>query len=203
MKISAYIISVDSGFAPNPFGKHCTLACCKPSIRRSAEVGDIIIGTAATHYPKAGYLIYAMRVSDVLTYQQYWDDPRYNYRKSSLKTQITKRGDNIWHCDKGEKWVVVPEALHDLSHRKRDISGENVLVSTDFYYFGRDAIPVPRDFSDILATTQGHKNTTDVATIKKFWDWLSTSVSKSGRLSDPSEFTEKGCSAQNKHKEAD
>jgi Nucleotide modification associated domain 2 len=44
MKLSAYIVRVDSGFAPNPFGHHCTLACCKPTIRRKAEPGDIIVG---------------------------------------------------------------------------------------------------------------------------------------------------------------
>jgi len=37
MKLSGYIVRVDTGFAPNPFGRHCTLACCKPTIRRVAE----------------------------------------------------------------------------------------------------------------------------------------------------------------------
>src|SRR5438105_4647332 len=69
MKLSAYIISVDSGFAPDPFGHHCTLACCKPTIRSRAEPGDIIVGTAAAHFPHAGRLIYAMHVREVLPYQ--------------------------------------------------------------------------------------------------------------------------------------
>jgi hypothetical protein len=34
MKLSAYIITVDSGPVPNPFGRYRTLACCKTTIRR-------------------------------------------------------------------------------------------------------------------------------------------------------------------------
>ncbi len=44
MRIYAYILKVDSGFAPNPFHGWCTLACCKPAIRRKARPGDWIVG---------------------------------------------------------------------------------------------------------------------------------------------------------------
>ena len=39
-----YVIARDFGFAPNPFHGVCTLATCKPGIRRSAKVGDWILG---------------------------------------------------------------------------------------------------------------------------------------------------------------
>ena len=42
MKYFAYILKLDSGFAPNPFYKFCTLATCKPETRKQAEVGDWI-----------------------------------------------------------------------------------------------------------------------------------------------------------------
>ncbi|MCH7751958.1 MAG: hypothetical protein IH898_07380 [Planctomycetes bacterium] len=38
MKLSGYIIRSDSGFSPNPFGRVCTLACCRPVIRRNSKV---------------------------------------------------------------------------------------------------------------------------------------------------------------------
>ena len=44
MKYFAYILAFDSGFAPNPFYGYCTLADCKPKIRKQAQVGDWIIG---------------------------------------------------------------------------------------------------------------------------------------------------------------
>ena len=44
MKIYSYIVKRDYGFAPNPFYGYCTLATCKPVIRKHAEIGDIIQG---------------------------------------------------------------------------------------------------------------------------------------------------------------
>src|SRR5262249_12272801 len=117
MKLSAYIITYDTGFAPNPFGHHCTLACCKPTIRRNAERGDIIVGTAPPRLPKPGHLIYAMRVKQVLSYQEYWKDSRFAHRKPSQATPIRRRGDNIWHRDASGAWKVAPGACHDESAR--------------------------------------------------------------------------------------
>ena len=37
MTVYSYIVAYDSGFAPNPFHGTCTLACCKPTIRRTAH----------------------------------------------------------------------------------------------------------------------------------------------------------------------
>ena len=39
-RIHSYVVRYDSGFAPNPFYGYCTLATCKPNIRRSADIGD-------------------------------------------------------------------------------------------------------------------------------------------------------------------
>src|SRR4051812_2951034 len=108
MKVSAYIIRVDGGFAPNPFGRHCTLACCKPTIRRKAEPGDIIVATASSRYPHAGRLVYAMKVGQVLPYQEYWERPEFEYRKPSPATPVSRRGDNVWHRDGSGDWQVEP-----------------------------------------------------------------------------------------------
>ena len=44
MRVFSYVVMHDSGFAPNPFHGHCTLACCKPKIRSQAKAGDIVVG---------------------------------------------------------------------------------------------------------------------------------------------------------------
>jgi len=44
MKLHTYVVRYDSGFAPNPFYGYCTLATCKPPIRKSAAVEDWIVG---------------------------------------------------------------------------------------------------------------------------------------------------------------
>ena len=72
----------DAGFAPNPFWGYCTLATCKPKVRLRAEVGDWIVGMGSKVLEKRygiGYfkLIYAMRVDEKLTFEQYSKDPRF------------------------------------------------------------------------------------------------------------------------------
>jgi Nucleotide modification associated domain 2 len=194
MKLSAYIVSVDSGFSPNPFGQSCTLACCKPTIRRNAEEGDIVVGCGSVRCGLSGRLIYAMCVGKILPLQDYWDS--YPSKRPSARTPVTRRGDAVWHRDSSGTWRGVRGALHDHRHRERDLRGENALIASEFYYFGRDAIPIPPEFSAILATTQGHKNTHDVKLIDRFWAWISRTARKAGRIGSPSEFTPAGCRAQ-------
>jgi Nucleotide modification associated domain 2 len=201
MKLSAYIINFDTGFAPNPFGRYCTLACCKPTIRRCAEPGDIIVGCASSRLPKPGYLVYAMRVKKVIPFQEYWTNARFASRKPSPRSAISQCGDNIWHQDRAGRWQVAPGACHNKSARERDTSGEHALVATEFFYFGRSAIRIPRRFSPVLARTQGHKNTRDSnridrERIEQFWDWVCEQAPRSGRIDYPWDFTEDGCRQQ-------
>ena len=59
MTLYSYTIAIDTGFAPNPFNGFCTLACCKPGIRRTAQDGDYVVGIG----PKGSgnRVVYAMR----------------------------------------------------------------------------------------------------------------------------------------------
>jgi hypothetical protein len=196
VKLSAYIVRVDSGFAPNPFGRHCTLACCKPTIRRKAEPEDLIVGTGSVRYGLDGRLVYAMRVRDAIPLQQYWTTASYAYKKPFQATEMTKRGDNIWHQDANQIWRVVPGAFHDERHRARDVGGVNALIATEFHYFGRDALPVPAEFKSLLAITQGHKNTHDERVIDRFWRWVTREAAGQRRCGDPSEFTGAACITQ-------
>jgi len=201
MKVSAYIISVDSGFSPNPYGRHCTLACCKPTIRRNAESGDIIVGSGSVRSGLSGRLIYAMRVGAVLPFQDYWE--RYPSKRPSSRTPVSRRGDNIWHTDSTGVWRGVRGALHDDRHRERDLRGENALISEEFFYFGREAILVPGEFASVLANTQGHRNTHDPELITRFWEWLARMAPRSGRIGQPVEFTDAGCRAQRSDNDED
>jgi hypothetical protein len=49
MKLYCYIVTHDTGFSPNPFHGYCTLACCKPTIRRTAKEGDWVVGLTPIH----------------------------------------------------------------------------------------------------------------------------------------------------------
>jgi hypothetical protein len=184
----AYIVRHDSGFSPNPFGGVCTLACCKPVIRRSAEPGDIVIGTGSAHHGLSGRLIYAIRVGTVLPFQDYWE--RYKSKRPSPETTVKKRGDNIWHRDAFGNWRGIPGALHDERQRDRDLRGRNALISSEFYYFGRDAIPIPNGFRRAIATARGHKNTYNADLINRFWEWIKRTAPKRGRIGVPVDFSE-------------
>ncbi len=64
MNLFSYILAYDSGSAPNPYFRYCTLTICKPKIRRKAQPGDWIIATGPARKHTNRKLVYAMRVSD-------------------------------------------------------------------------------------------------------------------------------------------
>ncbi len=66
----SYCIPYDDGAAPNPFWGLCTLAICKPGIRRVAKEGDWVVGTGSVNSPAgdaSGKVVYAMRVTQKMT----------------------------------------------------------------------------------------------------------------------------------------
>jgi len=191
MRLSAYIVKHDSGFAPNPFGRVCTLACCKPTIRRNADQRDIVIGTGSASCGLTGQLIFAMRVEAVIPFEEYWN--RYPSKRPSQTTPVKKLGDNIWHRDVSGNWCCAPGALHDERNRNRDLRGRNVLISSEFFYFGRDAIHIPDEFRSLIASTHGHKNNYDAHLITRFWEWIDDSAPKPGRIGTPFYFDEPVC----------
>ena len=74
-KLYSYILRIDDGAAPNPFWNVCTFTVCKPAIRRTAKIGDWIIGTGSKNsncndgntHDLSDSVVYAMRVSNKMT----------------------------------------------------------------------------------------------------------------------------------------
>ena len=79
MRLFSDTATYDIGFSPNPFFGYCTLACCKPKIRLSAEPGDWVVGL--TPKSQGNQLLYAMKVEEKLTFEQYWRDRRFAPKK--------------------------------------------------------------------------------------------------------------------------
>ena len=77
MRLLSYVVAHDYGFAPNPFYGMCTLATCKPRIRRAAAIGDWIVGTGSKENGRQGYLVYVMQVTKALTFNHYWTDSQF------------------------------------------------------------------------------------------------------------------------------
>lgn len=183
----SYCIPYDDGAAPNPFWGFCTLAICKPAIRRTASVGDWIVGTGSKNAPTgdlSGKLVYAMRITKVMSIQAYdiWAR-RYCRRKIpdwAHKDVKHRLGDCIYDYSTGKPRQR--KGVHKHMNRETDLSGKNVLLSDHFYYFGKNAIDLPRGISKIVHQTQGHKSTANQPYFKKFVEWIENSKYEVGKL---------------------
>jgi len=162
MKLYSYIVVHDTGFAPNPFWRFCTLATCKPVIRRTASKGDWIVGLS----PKAdgNRIIYAMRIDEILPYDQYFKDPRFRNKKPEYGTDkvVNKCGDNIYELLSSGGFRQLPSqhsrgVCDNPRSKEHDLSGENCLISNHFYYFGQKRIDLP-DALSIMITGRAYKN---------------------------------------------
>lgn len=170
----SYIVPTDSGFAPNPYGGICTLACCKPQIRRHANVGDWVIGTSAA--PEKGKLVYAMRVDRGLTFDLYWDFPEYECKKPNKTNGC---GDNIYKMGSAGAFIQIKNLSHNEKHIKTDTSVNRVLISRNFWYFGKESVTIPKKFKSLIHTTQAHKrikaSSENYHLVTEFIDWLQIS----------------------------
>lgn len=98
MAYYSYKMVRDYGFAPNPFHGFCTLANCKPTIRKGAQINDWIIGTGSKGMGYINRLIYIMQVSEKITFQEYWENEKFQRKKPILNgSRAQLHGDNIYH----------------------------------------------------------------------------------------------------------
>lgn len=152
----SYVVDHDNGVAPNPSRGLCTLAKCKFSksgkrnVVEMAEVGDWIIGTGGS----AGL----------------------------ARGESAGRGKLIYAMRVEEK---VPLAAYcrkyagkriDADHEPV-VDGRFALLSRHFYYFGRNALPIPQRFLDhpLEKKGPGYRRDFSESFIKEFTGWLDKS----------------------------
>lgn len=159
----SYIVVDDCGYAPNPWWGVCTLAICKPVIRKTAKEGDLIVGLTPS---KLGYgLVYAMEVAEILTLGEYYNDWRYQDKKPDFASNDVRKwmGDNLYeqlgwdHIQHTSAHNIYGREQNVLDERKqKDLSGLNVLIAGLFYYFGEMAPQLPSEL-DFLQIGRGHR----------------------------------------------
>lgn len=150
----SYVVARDYGFAPNPFSGFCTLATCKPEIRRLAQVGDWIVGTGSAKHNRKGTIVYAMKVAEVMTFNEYWNDPRFQVKKPNLRASMKLAfGDNIYHHRNG-RWAQL-DSHHSLSdgspnlkNIKNDTQTDQILVAEEYAYWGGTGPTIPAKLRD-------------------------------------------------------
>ena len=199
VRLFVYVVVSDTGFAPNPFFGYCTLATCKPRIRRAAAVGDWIAGIGSVQRGRAGKLVYAMRVSEALSLDEYWRDPRFADKRPDLAGCPEQRcGDNVYHRDpRTDCWVQEPSAhscadgMPDSRHITRDTNPPRALIATEFAYYGSAAVDIPDRFRswdgrDCFGSVRDHRCDFPPALLAAFTAWLRELAAEAGgRAGDP------------------
>lgn len=188
MVVLSYIIKYDYGFAPNPFWETLTLTLCKSPIRIDApKLKELhkelwIIGTGSVNVHRSdgsykdysGKLVFAMKVSEVLTLKDY---DRYCITlNSTLKDKIPKKvadlriqvGDCVYKYPVKGDSPIQRLGLHCSKHKEDDLKGKYSLHSDDFYYFGANAVSIPKRFDSLLMAGQGYKKNEDDVFISSF-----------------------------------
>jgi hypothetical protein len=194
-----YVVDRDFGFAPNPFHGHCTLATCKARIRARAQIDDWVVGMGGTRLDATGRCIFAMRVSQTLSFNGYWSNPDY-FDKRPVRNGSSKMmvGDNIYNLNSSTNEWQQADSHHSNSdgtintyNLAKDTRADRVLISNSFFYFGVEAPPVPKGILDGM----GYRNCRDYRIFEEsdcvdFLNWLNK---KYGRhlnliLGDPFDF---------------
>ena len=174
MQIYSYVITHDAGFAPNPFGGFLTLATCKPQIRKCAQIGDFIIGTGSSRTVGNHRLVYAAQVTDVISLEDYGGSPKFGVKRPSMRREWwRKHGDNIY-VKVGGEWIQRRNVHHAAPNMDHDLSGANVLICRQFWYFGGAALEIPTELHEIIKRGPGHKRINDEFIVQRVVDWLGT-----------------------------
>lgn len=172
----------DDGAAPNPYWGVCTLVVCKPGIRRTAAVGDWVVGTGSKHArlgdgstrDLSGRGIYAMKVTGKMTMKEY---------DSFTSIELPQKVPDWGHRDRrrrlgdslyafiGSK-AKQRRGVHGSANVATDLSGKNALLSNHFFYFGESAIRLPAQLRPIAQNWQGHRVTLNKSYVAAFVGWI-------------------------------
>lgn len=194
-KVYIYVVDRDFGFAPNPFHGICTLATCKPKIRRIAQESDWVIGMGGRRLKATGRCIFAMKVSQSINFDEYWKNLSYQdkrpVRNGSLKMIV---GDNIYHQSHGE-WLQLdshhshPDGSPNIHNIRNDTQSDAVLVSNHFFYFGSAAVEIPEPILQNLGyRNQRNHRTFDSAVAQPLISFIEKNFKLNRVLADPFDF---------------
>jgi hypothetical protein len=190
IRLFSYKLTVDSGFAPNPFHGVMTLATCKPKIRESKKPGDWLAGftSIGLNGDEAGYerLIYLMQVTDKIFISEYWNNPAYEVKKPTPDaTRKNSVGDNIYKPVVGNPishldFEQIPNRSHKPENAEKDLSGRYVLISKKFWYFGCNPVELPADIRPDIPKGQSSQGnmTHDLARAMRFIEFIESNYKK-------------------------
>lgn len=200
MTLYTYVVVWDFGFAPNPFWGLCTLATCKPMIRKNAQIGDWVVGLGSKQNGLDGRIVYAMRVGETCSYDDYWNLPRFRKKRPNLQGSLKQAfGDNIYHRDpESRQWQQAnshhsfPNGKRNVANVNRDTQSPRVLIGSEFKYWGGSGPSIPTRFRDPtrpnVCCHRGHKCIFPPDFVARFIAWIN-SFQEKGRIGTPYHWT--------------
>jgi hypothetical protein len=178
-RLYSYVVEHDTGDAPNPFFGYCTLCNCKyresldmpRNVVELAEIGHWVVGTGGANLTRSsgnGTIIYAMKVTDKMNLQEYFTSSEFACKKLGSKGNC-RFGDNF-------------ERRTDFDKYERF-----VLISEHFYYFGRNAIKIPKKrFPNLEKRGRRFRSRFEDSYIADFVSWIENEIGKKpGKHSRP------------------
>ncbi len=190
-----YVVDRDFGFAPNPFHNLCTLATCKPITRRVAQVNDWIIGMGGARLNATGRCIFAMRISEIITFNEYWLNPEYKdkkpvrngSKKMVVGDNIYNRINGVWH--QANSHHSLPDGTPNIHNIRNDTQTNNVLVSNYFFYFGSSAVEIPSEILQKIGYKNGRNHRKfSITSAKGLLDFLEKNYRINMVYADPFDF---------------
>lgn len=177
MKLLKYVMTHDTGLAPNPFFGTCSLALCTPNhMNAHLNQGDWVVAHSSKETGRR--LVYAMRLTHVLDMPTYFTmfpekrpDPNGTYEQQC--------GDNMYYLD-GDRWARMPSAEHNTPDAFAQDKNRLVYLAEgaeNYWYFGAaNRHPAIASFADrfpwLIKDRQGFSYIHDQIQITAFTKWL-------------------------------
>lgn len=177
MKLLKYVMTHDSGLAPNPYFDVCSLALCTPNhMNARLHPGDWVVAHSSSGSGQR--LVYAMRLTKVLDMPTYFSSfpEKRPHPTGSFEQQC---GDNLYYRDGGQ-WARLPSAEHNTVSSFRADQGRQVYLAEgagNYWYFGAaSSRPELDGFADLfpwlIKDRQGFSYVRDATRIAAFAEWL-------------------------------
>ncbi len=146
-RIYRYVLAHDRGMAPNPRRGLITLATCKPELRKTARVGDWVIGNFPA--PKNEVVAWVGKVARSLPIERY-------------ALEYPARHDALYELGPNDQLRRIPDKhswYHsDADQQRKDKKGSVLIFERhQSWYFGGNGRVLPPELHHLAARGQGHR----------------------------------------------
>jgi hypothetical protein len=156
------------------------------------------MGTGSREHRREKNVVYAMRVTGAMTFEEYWRDPRFQRKKANLRGSKKQAfGDNIYSRDPGTGLWRQANSHHSLNdgspnrlNVKADTGADRILFSDDFVYWGGSGPELPKQFlrygarHESVRAGRGHKNRFPPELVSEYVAWI-RSLNETGYCGEP------------------